>query len=630
MNSFIINGLSGLRRRTGEMIRCSFSYRLFSTISNFITRVVKASFLYRYFTKPVDFENADTRKSMAYGILASATGKAAGFLTKANNRLAAVLRSSVILTSIHDFFYRIHLQQTRTLGLATAAAAAAYLLLSAIFTEISVFTIAATTFLGVVSLLLFLSGNTLSGLICKSMTFRIIFGKTDPAFENCGRHEDETHRHYVIPIMFGILAGTIPVLLPPFYAAAAIALILGVPLVIARPVTGLAALVLLLAFIPTTAAAGLIIVIWAGVLLNAMTGKLSLKGAFLKGRASLVFIFIVLSGGVISFAIADSLPIALIYMLFISVVFLFIILVRTRYLMKTFVFSAVLAALGTGIIGVYQYLSGNIEIGWIDSEMFEGMVRIYSTFENPNVYGEYLILVIPLCLALFFGSFRKIYKIFWMGTGILLAAALLMTMSRGCWIGLAVGIILYFIIADRRFLWFLPIALVIMPFVLPQSVLIRIMSVGNLEDSSSLYRLYIWLGTFSMLRDYWFTGVGLGPKAFSGIYSIYAYNGVPAPHAHNLFLHVLSETGIAGMLGLIWVLLTGYKNSISTTLKKRGFDLHLGAALAASLTGFIVQGMFDNVFYNFRVYLMFWIIIAFAYAYALAGGKESVVENEQD
>ncbi|MBN2558266.1 MAG: O-antigen ligase family protein [Clostridia bacterium] len=630
MSSMIINGLSGLWLRTDKIIRSSLTFRLFTIASDFIARVAKGSFIYRYFTKPVKYENPAVKRSLAYRALAYASGKSSGFLTRAANRLAAALRSSVILARTHDFFFRIHLQPTRTIGLATAAAAAAILALSAIFIKTSVLTIAASAFLGVVSLLLFVSGNTLWGIICESMTFRMFFGSTCPSFENGGKHLEKSQRHHIIPVMLGILAGSFLVFLPPLYAVAAIAAILGIPMVIVRPVTGLAALAVSLAFIPTTAAAGLIIVIWAGVLLNAVTGRISLRDAFLKGRAALVFILIILSGGLISFAIAESMPIALIYMLFISAVFLFIILVKTKVLLKSLVLSIVLSALGTGVIGVYQYVSGNIEIGWIDSEMFEGMVRIYSTFENPNVYGEYLLLVIPLCLALFFGSVRKTYKVFWMGTGIVLAVALLMTMSRGCWIGLAAGIILYFIIADRRFLWVLPIALVAMPFVLPQSVLSRIMSVGNLEDSSSLYRLYIWLGTFSMLRDYWFTGVGLGPKAFSGIYSAYAYNGVPAPHAHNLFLHVLSETGIAGLLGLIWVSLTGYKNSISTSLKKRGFDLHLGAALAASMTGFIVQGMFDNVFYNYRVYLMFWIIIAFAYSYALAGKKGSVADNEQD
>ena len=294
------------------------------------------------------------------------------------------------------------------------------------------------------------------------------------------------------------------------------------------------------------------------------------------------------------------------------------------------IFSAAVAAFVTALIGLYQYLTGNIEVGWIDSEMFEGLVRIYSTFENPNVYGEYLLFMIPLSVALFFISDRKLYKIFWLGAGLMMVAAILLTMSRGCWIGLAVGIFIYFVIADRRFLWLFLGAVIIMPFVLPQTIMMRLLSIGNLEDSSSLYRLYIWLGTFSMLKDYWLTGVGLGTKAFSGVYSAYAYNGILAPHPHNLYLHILSETGITGLLGLGWVTVTGFKNSISTAITKNKANRHIGAAFMAALTGFLVQGAFDNVFYNFRIVLVFWIFIAATYAFSLIKNKAKAADNEQN
>ena len=32
--------------------------------------------------------------------------------------------------------------------------------------------------------------------------------------------------------------------------------------------------------------------------------------------------------------------------------------------------------------------------------MFEEIVRVYSTLENPNVLGEYLLFVIPLAMAM--------------------------------------------------------------------------------------------------------------------------------------------------------------------------------------------------------------------------------------
>ena len=37
-------------------------------------------------------------------------------------------------------------------------------------------------------------------------------------------------------------------------------------------------------------------------------------------------------------------------------------------------------------------------------------------------------------------------------------------------------------------------------------------------------------------------------------------------------------------------------------------------AIAAGVVGFAVQGMFDNCFYNYRVFLIFWYVIALGVA----------------
>ena len=57
--------------------------------------------------------------------------------------------------------------------------------------------------------------------------------------------------------------------------------------------------------------------------------------------------------------------------------------------------SASIAAL----VGIFQYLTGTSVMAeaWVDSEMFESIAgRAVGTLENPNMLGEYLILMIPL------------------------------------------------------------------------------------------------------------------------------------------------------------------------------------------------------------------------------------------
>ena len=56
-----------------------------------------------------------------------------------------------------------------------------------------------------------------------------------------------------------------------------------------------------------------------------------------------------------------------------------------------------------------------------------------------------------------------------------------------------------------------------LPFVLPETIINRFLSIGNMADSSTSYRVYIWLGTIAMLKDYWFCGIGPGAAAFNQV-----------------------------------------------------------------------------------------------------------------
>ena len=56
-------------------------------------------------------------------------------------------------------------------------------------------------------------------------------------------------------------------------------------------------------------------------------------------------------------------------------------------------------------------------------------------------------------------------------------------------------------------------------FIIPQTIVDRIMSVGNMEDSSTSYRVYIWMGTLGMMKHYWLGGIGMGEAAFSQVLS---------------------------------------------------------------------------------------------------------------
>ena len=613
MDSAIIRIFSAIYSRLLSIIYDSTSYRIFSAVSAYLKNAARKSIFIGFFLNPV--VEKEKSKSFLVGFfdkLSSGTYRLASPIAAFISR---VLHNSRIIKNLFDFYSNILFLPLRTLGVISVTAGAVYISLTGIFSEIGPRSIIAAIVLVVSGGAMILFKTGIYEILEDSAVFRFVLGPGGSlsVLGVSDRRKGETH--YITAVVLGILIAIFPVFLPTMYALAAIAALIAVPIVMIWPLIGVIALVASIAFIPTMAAAGLILLLWISVIINCSLGRMTIKGAIEKGRPILLFILITISGGILSYAIADSIRIALIYTVFISSVYLFLTILKDRISLKSVLMLFAFSALLTAFYGLYQYLTGNIEAGWVDSEMFTGIVRIYSTFENPNVYGEYLLFMIPLTLMFFFTSRRFLYRLFWLGAGLAMVVAMLLTMSRGCWIGLAAGVFIYFLIADRRFLWLFLGAVVILPFVLPESIMFRLLSIGNLEDSSSLYRLFIWLGTFRMLGDYWLTGVGLGTKAFSGIYSAYAYNGIIAPHPHNLYLNVLSERGITGFLCLAIITLKSLKYSISSALSLQPEIKHMGAALTAAFTGILIQGIFDNVFYNYRIVLIFWLFTAMAFVF---------------
>lgn len=366
---------------------------------------------------------------------------------------------------------------------------------------------------------------------------------------------------------------------------------------------------------PTMAMVGLVGLCFVSVLVRAISDK-GFKWRFEGvGFLMLGFLAVYLFASLNSFARANSLSIFAIYLVFMLFYFVVINTIRTRKqlfdALTIFAVSGVLVCL----YGIAQYVFGwDASAAWIDDEMFSDIkMRVYSTLENPNVLGEYILLVLPICAALIWQKPKTLSKLVYTAAAAVLFVTLILTFSRGCWIGFMVtaGLFITFVCGK---IWGLAlIALPFVPMIIPQSIINRFMSVGDMKDSSTSYRVYIWMGSLAMIKDFWASGIGPGTQAFKEVYPFYSYSGIVAPHSHNMFLQILVESGITGIgIFLTTLYMFGKKmiNGYQATSKKGS---KLGAMIVAICTGvigFAVQGMFDNCFYNYRVFLIFWFTLA--------------------
>ena len=268
-------------------------------------------------------------------------------------------------------------------------------------------------------------------------------------------------------------------------------------------------------------------------------------------------------------------------------------------------FLSSLALLAVSAIGVGQYLFGMAEVRWVDASRFGDIGgRVTSLFSNPNILAVYLLLYFPFPLWASFLSQNTVrLRIFYAITATLAAVCILLTWSRGAWLGLLLECFLFLLLHSRKsrlVLAFSPLALLAFPL-LPSNFKGRFSSIVDLGESSVRYRLHTWQGTCTMLAHHP-VGIGVGEWAWRIIYPPHAVSGTKTVmHAHNVFLQLATELGFAGLAVFLLLVIVSLRRA-----------LHAGntAALCAVL-GALAMGLFDHLWYYPGMLLPFWSMLAF-------------------
>jgi len=230
--------------------------------------------------------------------------------------------------------------------------------------------------------------------------------------------------------------------------------------------------------------------------------------------------------------------------------------------------------------------------------------RAYGSFEQPNPYGGFLGLVLPVSLGLTMGALGVWFGYVWhsaktrdirqiaasvanrgflplIGFGALsalLLSGLLMSWSRGAWLGFgAAGAVLLFAWPRKWWLGALLLGGAAAAFVvalelnlLPGAIASRLTGFAafvstfdvrgvdiNDLNYSVFERLAHWQAAQEMARFNPVFGVGFGN--YEPVYPGYALINWPQPlgHAHNIYLNTLAETGIVGLTAYItmWLII---------------------------------------------------------------------------
>ncbi|HHX28611.1 MAG TPA: hypothetical protein GX716_06310 [Firmicutes bacterium] len=271
----------------------------------------------------------------------------------------------------------------------------------------------------------------------------------------------------------------------------------------------------------------------------------------------------------------------------------------------------------SGLVSVYQRLTGGIVMPshWVD-KTFEGdLVRVVGTFTNPIFFAEMMGLALPLTLALLFLRKDVRDRLMLLGLGGLQAIGLLLSSTRGAWLGFAVSFCVLAVLYDWRMLPLGAVAGAVGLSLAPPVLVQRLVSSFSLADSSNAYRISIWRGSLAIIREHLFRGVGLGAEVFRKVYPEYQIIQTPTPHAHSTFLEFLIEVGLFGFVAmacLFWLWLRDAFDVVlaqKDSLGARWAKVGILAGSIAAVAGHMLQGVIDYTWYSPRIASVFWAVM---------------------
>lgn len=260
---------------------------------------------------------------------------------------------------------------------------------------------------------------------------------------------------------------------------------------------------------------------------------------------------------------------------------------------KTLMMGLLWAVIGSCLLGISQFLAGRALGLWILGERnfnittpliskfnFYDLVflRPYATFPHPNLLSGFLLATLPLLLGGLDNSLRGFKAML----GLIVSSTVFITFSRPGAVIAGVYMAVFF-----RKGWKL---LLIMAVIIAPLAFVRFASVFTFDSLAVLRREELSEFALKLFLQSPVTGIGLNNfvNALASSEVLVGTSRFLQP-VHNIFLLVLSETGLLGLLGFLGILGSAFWVNLNI---KDPFS----KALLASLLTIIFLGMFDHYF----------------------------------
>ncbi|MFC1640772.1 O-antigen ligase family protein [Patescibacteria group bacterium] len=302
---------------------------------------------------------------------------------------------------------------------------------------------------------------------------------------------------------------------------------------------------------------------------------------------------------------------------------------HVNLILKSLFASAVLVS----VFGLFQFMGDLVGVspeitGLSDlyTKKVFGFPRVQSTALEPLYFANYLLLPLSIAAALLLSKLKK-NTWFWLGLVLLLGLNLVMTLSRGGYLGAAAVVLVLAIVFWNRIFTFKNVMMYVAGAIVLISAASFLLSYShnareavetfqtqalNYQEGASIIERQ---GTMSQALDVWkehpYLGIGTGNFGPS-----VARNPLMAPDkgwliANNETVEILSETGILGLASFVSILVVLFVRSIKAirVCSDKRIKIILIGAFAA-FAGIIVQYQTFSTLYILHIWFLFGFLVA--------------------
>jgi len=296
--------------------------------------------------------------------------------------------------------------------------------------------------------------------------------------------------------------------------------------------------------------------------------------------------------------------------------FLMVRLFRDRRDVMRLYRSLVLIAFLISLHGIYQFIMAvPIPSHWQTSTEVAVRTRVFSIFGSPNIMGSYMVLFAPMAAALAYSEKDIRMKICAWGFTVLMCFACLFTFSRGAWLGMAVAVLVFALLVDRRLL--LLLVLVAAGAMCVPGVYNRIAFLFTeefKEASARGGRAGRWLiGTTLLKEKHPLLGFGLGRYGGAVAMNNQVETRFDYYYLDNYYMRIMVEMGYAGLTAYLMMLGNTVLTALRCILRRRGDregTSALCAGMLAGMCGVLTHCLYENIFEEPYMMAYFWGIAA--------------------